>query len=306
MSDVATSFFARHEFLIRRLHSLSGLVPVGAYMTVHLVVNSSLINGANSFQSNVNQIHSLGSLLPLVEWTTIFLPIIFHAVVGIWIIKSGKSNHQNYKYVANWRYTIQRWTGVIAVLFIFGHVFHLHGWFHNEWWLKTVAEPLGMAQFRAYNAASSLASAMAGFVWPVFYLVGIVSCVFHFANGVWTMGITWGVWISPRAQRYASYVCAAGGSLLLMIGLTALAAAITTDVEEAKSIEDKMYNAKVASGELTPNPHKRSGDEHHESESHEGDEEESDAKSESQPEQPAPTQAKADVAASEKVASKPE
>ena len=300
MSDVATNFFARNEFLIRRLHSLSGLVPVGAYMTVHLVVNSSLMNGANSFQSNVNQIHSLGSLLPLVEWTTIFLPIIFHAVVGIWIIKSGKSNHQNYKYFANWRYTVQRWTGVIAVLFIFGHVFHLHGWFHNEWWLTTVAEPLGMAQFRAYNAASSLAFAMSGFVWPAFYLVGIVSCVFHFANGVWTMGITWGVWISPRAQRYASYVCATGGSVLLMIGLTALAAVLTTDVEEAKAIEDRMYNAKVASGELTPNPHKRSEDEHQKPESDTGD----DAETEEQPEQPVNTQAKVAEAASEKMASK--
>ena len=195
------------------------------------------------------------------------------------------------------------------MLFIFGHVFHLHGWFHNDWWLKTVAEPLGMAQFRAYNAASSLATAMAsmgGFVWPLFYLVGIVSCVFHFANGVWTMGITWGVWISPRAQRYASYVCAAGGSVLLLIGLTALAAAITTNVEKAKVIEDKMYNAKVASGELTPNPHKRSGEEHDGGEAEESEGESSDAESEKQPEEPGPSQASAAEASTEKVASKPE
>lgn len=119
--------------------------------------------------------------------------------MGVWIIRTGKWNQDRYRYVSNWRYTLQRWTGVIAILFIFFHVFHLHGWFHGEWWLKTVAEPLGMAQFRPYNAASTLATAMGsfgGFVWPVFYFVGIVSCVFHFANGVWTMGITWGVWTS--------------------------------------------------------------------------------------------------------------
>lgn len=258
MSDSAVSFFHKHEFLIRRLHSLSGLIPVGAYMTVHLIVNASLLNGAGTFQTNVNQIHSLGKLLWLVEWAFIFSPIIFHALVGIWIIRTGKSNHDNYRYVANWRYTLQRWSGVIAVLFIFMHVFHLHGWFHNDWWLKTVAEPLGMANFRPYNAASTLAAAMGGFVWPIVYFVGIVACVFHLANGIWTMGITWGVWVSPKAQQRASYLCSAGGVLLLLVGLSALAATKQIDIEEARQIEDRMYEAKVASGEIVPNPHKRS------------------------------------------------
>lgn len=257
MSAPSPTFFMRHEFLIRRLHSLSGLIPVGAYMTVHLLVNASLVNGAASFQNNVNQIHSLGSALPVVEWAFIFLPILFHAVVGVWIIRTGKSNHDNYRYVNNWRYTLQRWTGVIAVFFIFFHVFHLHGWFHGDWWLSRVAEPLGMAQFRPYNAASTLAQALGGFVWPVFYLIGVTASVFHFANGVWTMGITWGVWTSPNAQRRASYVCAAGGAFLLTVGLTALVTAMRLDPVEARAVEDRMYNSRVAAREIEPNEHKR-------------------------------------------------
>lgn len=258
MSQTSTDLFKKNEFLIRRLHSLSGLIPVGAYMTVHLIVNASLLNGAGSFQKNVNQIHSLGSLLPLVEWLFIFLPLIFHAVIGVWIIRTGKSNHDNYRYVANWRYTLQRWTGVIAIVFIFMHVFQLHGWFHGDWWLTKVAEPLGMAQFRPYNAASTLSVALAGFFWPIFYFIGIVACVFHLANGVWTMGITWGVWISPKAQARASYVCGAGGILLGIIGLSALFAAKNIDPEHAREIEDRMYDAKIATGEMEPDPHKRS------------------------------------------------
>ncbi len=258
MSDTTSSFFGRHEFLIRRLHSLSGLVPVGAYMTVHLLVNASLLNGAGAFQSNVNQIHSLGAILPLVEWLFIFLPIIFHAAVGVWIINTGKGNADKYRYVSNVRYSLQRWTGVIAIFFIFFHVFHLHGWFHNEAWLKNVAEPLGMANFRAYNAASTLAMAMGGFLWPIFYVIGILACVFHLANGVWTMGITWGVWISPRAQRNATIVCAAGGVLLAAVGLSSLLAIKTLDVVRAEEIEDAMYEVRVATGEIVPNEHKRS------------------------------------------------
>ena len=258
MSHTSGSFLGRHDFLIRRLHSLSGLVPVGAYMTVHLLVNSSLANGPGAFQNNVNQIHSLGKFLIVAEWAFIFLPIIFHALVGVWIIQSGRSNVDRYRYTSNFRYSMQRWTGVIAILFIFFHVFHLHGWFHADYWLKNVAEPLGMAKFRPYNAASTLALALSGYLWPVFYLVGVLASIFHFANGVWTAGITWGIWVSPKAQRWATYLCTAGGLGLTVVGLTALFSAMQIDVAEAKRIEDNMYNSRVATGEIEPDEHKRS------------------------------------------------
>lgn len=258
MNAAASTFFARHEFLIRRLHSLSGLIPVGAYMTVHLLVNSTLINGPGAFQSNVNNIHSLGAMLPAVEWTFIFLPIIFHAVVGLWIIQSGHSNASQYRYVNNRRYTWQRWSGVIATVFILTHVFHLHGWFHAEAWLKNVAEPLGMAQFRPYNASSTLAQALSGYVWPVFYLVGMLACVYHLANGIWTMGITWGVWLTPKAQQRANWVCGLFGVWLAAVGLSALFAAKTTNVDQARQVEDAMYEQKIKTGELVDAPHKRS------------------------------------------------
>ncbi|MCC6508855.1 MAG: succinate dehydrogenase [Pirellulaceae bacterium] len=227
-------------------------------MTVHLLVNSTLMNGPGAFQTNVNQIHSLGAVLPLVEWGFIFLPLIFHAVVGLWIIQSGHSNAGQYRYVSNRRYTLQRWSGVVATIFILFHVFHLHGWFHAEFWLKNIAEPLGMAQFRPYNATSTLAVALSGYAWPVFYVIGVIACVFHLANGIWTMGITWGVWLTPKAQERANWVCAAFGLFLGMVGLSALFAVKTTDVEKAIQVENAMYEQKVKTGEIIDDPHKRS------------------------------------------------
>jgi succinate dehydrogenase / fumarate reductase cytochrome b subunit len=262
MNAVPSSFFLRHDFLIRRLHSLSGLIPVGAYMTVHLIVNSTLLNGPGAYQSQVNAIHSLGVMLPLVEWVFIFIPLIFHAVVGIWILGTGKANVSQYHYVNNFRYMLQRWTGVIATIFILFHVFHMHGWFHNEFWLKNVAEPLGMAQFRPYNAASTLAAAMKGYVWPVFYLIGVLACVYHLANGIWTMGITWGVWLTPKAQERANVLCAIFGLFLLAAGLGSLWGAKETDVEEARRVENMMYDQRVKTpAEIRRDLHKRSAPE---------------------------------------------
>jgi succinate dehydrogenase / fumarate reductase cytochrome b subunit len=259
------SFFARHEFVIRRLHSLSGLIPVGAYMTVHLVTNASVLNGAGTFQKNVYTIHSLGNLLPLVEWTFIFIPILFHAIVGVMIAVGMIPNTSDYPYGANRRYTWQRWTGLIAFVFIVYHVFHMHGWFHFDVWMSKVAEPFGGANFRPYNAASTAGKALQNPVILIFYLVGALAFVFHFANGLWTMGITWGVWTSPPAQRRALRVCMSFGVLLALVTVGALYGMYESGrdagLDKAVEIENRMYLSRIESGEIEPNEHKRSGHE---------------------------------------------
>ena len=257
-----SGFLKKHDFLVRRLHSLSGLVPVGAYMCVHLITNSSLNGGAAVFQNAVFAIHSI-PFLPVVEWTFIFLPILFHAIVGVWIARSGHSNLRNYRFTSNKRYWLQRTTGYIAFAFIFIHVLHLHGWFHWDWWLGFV-EPLGMAQFRPYNAASSLAQAMQslGLLWPLVYFVGVVACVFHLANGIWTAGITWGLWVSPTAQKRATAACTVFGLMLGLAGLSSLFAVSKLDPASAKVIEDQMYKVRVEGHMIEPNEHKRTDGRH--------------------------------------------
>jgi succinate dehydrogenase / fumarate reductase, cytochrome b subunit len=225
-SSTAPTFFLRHEFLIRRLHSLSGLLPVGAYMVVHLLTNASLLAGAKSFQKNVDTIHSLGPALPLVEWTFIFLPLIFHAVVGVMIVRSGKSNSNRYTYSGNIRYTLQRATAWIALVFIFWHVFHMHGWIHNDYWMKNLAKPLYGGQFDPEHATSSVGLALAPLTARVAYAIGIAACVFHLSNGLWTMGITWGLWETAAAQRRANWVCGVFGVLLFTLGMGALFGAV--------------------------------------------------------------------------------
>ncbi|MEM6978149.1 MAG: succinate dehydrogenase cytochrome b558 subunit [Planctomycetota bacterium] len=247
------SLFLKHEFGIRRLHSLLGIAPLGVYMVIHLTTNASLLNGTETFQRAVFLIHSLGRLLPLVEWGGIFFPLLFHAVLGVWIIKTGRSNLGSYQFTGNKRYVWQRWTGLIAFVFLMTHVLHLHGWFHAGPWLAIV-KPLGFANFHPYNAASSLAIAMDRFVWgfwPAFYLLGVWATVYHLANGVWTAGITWGIWISPPAQQRATKVCVAFGVLLTVIGTSAWWAAVRPGPEEiavARAIEDEMFEAAAKTG----------------------------------------------------------
>jgi succinate dehydrogenase / fumarate reductase cytochrome b subunit len=256
------SFFTKHEFVIRRLHSLTGIVPLGLYMCVHLTTNASLINGPEIFQRLVFLIHSPGHLLPVVEWGGIFLPLIFHAVLGVWIAKTGRTNSSQYRYTSNKRYSWQRWTGFAALIYLFLHVMHLHGGFHGEGWMNAINN-IGLGQFRPYNAGSSLVHAMNlgfGIVWPAIYLVGVLCCVYHFVNGLWTAGITWGIWISPKAQRWATKACVAFGAVLTVISLTAWAGAVFPGedaVQQMRVVEDRMYEAGVEAGTIPEMEEKR-------------------------------------------------
>lgn len=206
-----------HDFLLRRLHSLTGIIPIGAFLVMHLTVNVMIVfsrPGEDHFQEKVNLIHSLGPLLLPLEIVFIFLPIAFHAGLGLRIWFQGKSNTSEYRYLANYRYMLQRVTGGIVLVFILVHLYHMH-------W---TGKPLGGGQFDPHEASASAAHAMqTAPVWMrAVYAVGIVSACYHFANGIWTFLITWGVTVGRNAQLKSGYVCAAIGVILSATGLAAM------------------------------------------------------------------------------------
>ena len=232
------SFLTRHQFIIYRLFSLAGLIPVGAYMVVHLLTNASVINGVSAFQENVDRIHSLGKALWIVEWAFIFLPLMFHAAVGWLIISGAMPNTGSYAYASNIRYTLQRATGIIAFVFIVLHVIQLHHFFGAPF--KEIGDTKFGAQFDPTHAASSAAVALQPLWIKGLYLVGMLSAIYHFANGLWTQGITWGIWTSAKAQKRASWVSVIVGLLLTAVGVTALAGFSFVNVEQAQKVENAM------------------------------------------------------------------
>ena len=163
--------------------------------------------------------------LPIVEWVFIFIPILFHAAVGLVIISGAMPNAAAYPYNGNIRYTLQRATGMIAFAFILWHVIQMH---------KMGAGIPGGGQFKPEFATSSVATTLAPFVYRVLYAIGILAAVYHLANGLWTQGITWGIWTTPAAMRRAGWISLAFGILLGIVGLSALVGFSRTDVEQCQ------------------------------------------------------------------------
>jgi succinate dehydrogenase / fumarate reductase, cytochrome b subunit len=111
------------QFLLRRFHSLAG-VEFGAYLVVHLIVNATIAQGGRVFQDQVDKLESI-PLLVVVEWTFIYLPILFHAVYGAWMVCTANYNTRLYPYWGNWRFLLQRVSGIVLIGFLGFHVLAL-------------------------------------------------------------------------------------------------------------------------------------------------------------------------------------
>jgi succinate dehydrogenase / fumarate reductase cytochrome b subunit len=214
-TDMTAPLIGGHQhFLLRRLHSLTGLV-FGGYLIVHLLVNATIAQGGMVYQLQVNKIHDL-PFLPVIEWTFIYLPILYHTVYGIWITLTGQPNVTNYPYGKNIFYVLQRVSAIVIVLFILFHVLALkYGLFGT-----TLA-------FAPDHALKTVATHMhAG--WPIVWIIyplGILASCYHLANGFWTAAITWGLTISAASQRRWGFVCAGLFAVTFIAGMMALVAA---------------------------------------------------------------------------------
>jgi succinate dehydrogenase / fumarate reductase, cytochrome b subunit len=199
----------RRAFLLRKLHSLSGIVPVGGFMVFHLWTNAKALGGQEPFDKAVSEINHT-PYLPVLEWGLILLPLLFHAGYGMKLVLDAKYNVGKYNTSRNWAFTLQRITGVLAFLFIGFHMY--------EYWGQKLAGKMAAEQF--YPALCKNMSATVGPV-PVvglLYVLGIAACVFHFANGLWGFCFSWGVTISRRSQQYAAIVFGLLGLAVFFLG----------------------------------------------------------------------------------------
>lgn len=197
------------EFFRRRLHSLLGVIPVGIFLCQHLIVNHFATNGAESFNKAAGFMANLPFRYAL-ELVVIFLPILYHAIYGLYIAFTGTSNVNNYGYLRNWLYLFQRISGVITLIFITWHV-----------WQTRIASQLGTEV--NYDMMHNILSSK---FFLVFYIVGILSTVFHFANGLWSFLVSWGITVTPKSQRISTFITLGIFVVLSFVGLTAIFAFI--------------------------------------------------------------------------------
>jgi succinate dehydrogenase/fumarate reductase cytochrome b subunit (b558 family) len=111
-------------FILRKLHQLTGVVPLGIFFFVHMFTNAKALNGEESFEKAVADIHAIPFLL-LLEIFGIFIPLLFHSIYGVIISMEARPNVGPYPYARNWFYIVQRATGIFLFVFLTFHILNL-------------------------------------------------------------------------------------------------------------------------------------------------------------------------------------
>jgi succinate dehydrogenase / fumarate reductase cytochrome b subunit len=205
-------------FLLRKLHQLTGIVPLGLFFFVHMFTNSKAMSGAKVFNDAVEDIHHIPYLL-FVEIFGIFLPLLFHSVYGIFISAEARPNVGSYGYGRNWFYLFQRVTGVFLFFFILFHLLNLR--FGAIPGLESYGNPV------AGNAPQAFAIVSAEFqtTWIlIFYILGVLATAWHLAYGFWLFAVDWGIIIGEKAQKIALYACIGLAVFLGAVGVNAAVA----------------------------------------------------------------------------------
>jgi succinate dehydrogenase / fumarate reductase cytochrome b subunit len=193
------------SFFWRRLHSLSGIVPVGAFLLEHFVSNAFATRGPYAYADQVKFLTGL-PFVTVLEWVGIYIPLLYHGLYGFHIWFRGESNVRDYPWAGNFMYAAQRWTGAIAFLYMGWHVYTMR--FAGTHLLTHPNAAFGKVQMEMQHTWAG-----------AFYVIGITAASWHFAYGLYLFCAKWGITVSEKSRRAMGVACTVFALTLIIVGM---------------------------------------------------------------------------------------
>jgi succinate dehydrogenase / fumarate reductase, cytochrome b subunit len=199
-----------HSFFWRRLHSLSGIVPVGAFLVEHFISNAFATNGPRAYADQVKFLTGL-PFVPVLEIVGIYIPLLYHSLYGFYIWFRGEANVRDYPWAGNFMYSAQRWTGAIAFIYMGWHTYTMR--FSGIHLLTNSQAAFHKVQMELHNPWAA-----------AFYVIGITAASWHFAYGLYLFCAKWGITVSDKSRKTMGAVSVAVAITLIVIGMATLKA----------------------------------------------------------------------------------
>jgi succinate dehydrogenase/fumarate reductase cytochrome b subunit (b558 family) len=199
----------RRRFWLKKLHSLSGVVPLGVFLVHHLWTSGRALAGQAEFDEAVRDLQRT-PYLAVLEMTLVILPLTFHGLYGVLLSLEGRANVGAYPFNRNWMYVAQRLTGLLALVFV---VWHLGDFWFARWTGRLSARDFYPVLCERLSTTSHGVPLIA-----LAYILGIAATVFHFANGLWGFCTSWGITPSRRSQRISATVFGLAGVAMFLLG----------------------------------------------------------------------------------------
>ncbi|MEI7578068.1 MAG: hypothetical protein WCK51_14350 [Armatimonadota bacterium] len=197
----------KENYVLHRIHSITGVIPVGYYMVQHLALNSFAIAGEAQFNGVIQFFEGIPKhVLLAMEIVAIWLPLLFHAIYGVFIVSRAENNYftTKYKWSHNRMFFLQRVSGLVIFAFLIYHSLSTTGY-------KYATGDVERLKYAAWHEFFQNP------LWILVYATGILASSYHLGYGIWNFCIRWGITVSDEAQTRIQKI-----SALVFVGLTLL------------------------------------------------------------------------------------
>lgn len=203
----------RRAYALRKLFSLTGVLPIGVFLVAHLGTYSTALLGRDAFERALAAGRSPYGLV--LEVALLWLPLAFHAGYGIKVLFEGRSNASRYPWARNWSYALQRLSAVVVLVFIGAHLLQFR--------IPLLTGELDHDDL-FYELCASLSSTTAwGVPWVALgYLFGLAATAYHFANGLSGLCFSWGIATGRRGLARVHAVTGLFGVALFAMGANSI------------------------------------------------------------------------------------
>ena len=198
--------------LMKRLFSISGIVPLGIYTIVHLWNNNYSWQGPEVFNKHLLESRNI-PFYTLITILFLYIPLVFHTVYGLYVAKQARAvivtGLIRNPYFEMLKYVLQRLSGLGLMLFLGAHIY------------KTKIETLTEGVLPDYK---HMREAFGEVIPPVriIYFLGVLGLAYHLSNGLWSACITWGLTINAKSQRMVQVITVLFFFVITAMGISAI------------------------------------------------------------------------------------
>jgi succinate dehydrogenase/fumarate reductase cytochrome b subunit (b558 family) len=192
---------------LRRVFSITGVVPLGAFLLLHAWTNARVIRSEAAFADAVRAFERT-PVVVAAEVLFVFAPLAAHAGIGTWLVLAKRALVDGSPYAPGIALAM-RVTGIVALFYLAMHLV--------EFRFASLAADM-RPELLATRLAARLSSTTHGLpVRGIFYLVGVGSAVFHFATGLWGWLVSSARVATERAKRTCAWACGTLGVILALV-----------------------------------------------------------------------------------------
>ncbi len=188
---------------LRRIHSLTGMIPLGVFLIEHVAVNGTVLAGAQQYRAAAAAVERLPGVV-WIEALGIGLPLLVHMALGILI--ATELREEGNPDASGWMTWSQRLTGLYLLNYV---AFHVWGTRLSPERLRDPHDPVAIMHRQVLGAGGYL-----------FQSLGVVAAAWHLGVGLPRFVARW--W--PRASGGRLRLVAVAGFLLsAALGLAGVA-----------------------------------------------------------------------------------